>query len=446
MARPKVLVVTRHSPLPDNDGAGAYLFDLLKYLADRGARVQIVWVATEGHLVRKGYWRVPSRVSAVADLHIIGSLAVGPYRFFWWGPLEAQILGALKKVLLRLGLWRKKTSAWQAALGPPPAADVKATNVGQQPDWSALPTGLETRFFRKRLRQFRPDVVLANYCWMTPLFSFAPQAQKLVLAHDVASQRLGLLSTTLETETTDLSPATRTGEAKLLDQADHVLAISEDDATEFRAMLSPDKILVVPKAAATRTLSGPPISGRCLFVGGANEPNREGILWFLENVWPTVVATRPESQLHICGAICSSLPTNLPAGVKALGRVPDLTSQYREAEVVVVPLLRGTGVKIKLVEACSFAKACVTTPVGLQGLSFLRDAVLESQDASEFTRAVLRLLADSQLRSLLQTRTAEAVRTHLSTDTCYASAWEAVVASPRQLRTKESALKILSPA
>ncbi|PTY05451.1 hypothetical protein DB347_13805 [Opitutaceae bacterium EW11] len=433
MPRPRLLVVTRHSPLPENDGAGAYLFDLLSYLAANGITIEVAWVHAEGAFVRRGWWRVPRRIARVYRLKIIGSLAVGPFRFFWWGSYKARVLSSVKALLIHTGLWRGVDhTASGAVAGTTPRTVYKITQPEPGPEWSALPTAAEARYFREERDHFKPDALLANYCWMTPLLEGESGLNKLVLTHDVASHRLNLTPHSAAKVDHELSPATAEGERALLDRADTILAISEDDAAAFRAMLPNKPVVVAPKAAAMLSAKGPAVRGRCLFVGGINGPNRQGIEWFLERVWPIVHASRPDATLHICGGICELLPSAPISGVSFRGRVPDLNSEYRDAEVVVVPLLQGTGVKIKLVEACSHGKACVTTPVGLQGLAFLRDAVLETIVPEEFAQSVLRILDDPSLRHELSARTQARVSENLSPEKCFGAVLESLTRCNRQ--------------
>ncbi len=415
MAATKLLVVTRHSPLPGNDGAGAYLFDLLSYLARKGVRIEVVWIKAEEEFLQRGHWRVPTRVNAVAKIRVVGSLAIGRYRFFWWGPLKARFLGNLKAVLRALHLYRRSTPN-PARTGSRPPIPTRSGNV--EPEWSELPSVNETRFFRDRLRSFRPDAVMANYCWLLPILPRDASAQKFVLTHDVASQRLNLKGHGSSIHAGDYSPASMEGETRLLEMADVILAISEDDAAAFRAMTPKRTVLVTPKAANIRPSTLATTSGRCLFVGGINPPNQEGLSWFLEYIWPIVHAARPDATLHICGAIGRTV-SKVPAGVTVLGRIESLDTEYAAAQVVVVPLLQGTGVKIKFVEACSHGKACVTTPIGLQGLSFLRSGVIESSEAQDFAQGVLRILSDAQLRTALEGKVLTLVNSHLSPDRCY---------------------------
>ncbi len=415
----KLLVATRHSPLPENDGSGAYLFDLLSYLRSQGVDIEIAWLAVDEHHSRLDWWRVPDRMSRVAHLSIIGCLAIGPWRYFHWGRLKA-----------RLGSWLRGRPA---SSSPLPTAASSATagsalpSTGNiyQPSWSDLPTPLERRFFQKRLARFKPDAVLVNYCWLAPLLKDVPAAlPTAVLTCDVISQRIP------PNPALDPDAGTPEGEAALLKIARHAIAISAEDAASFRSRLPAHSIVLAPKAADIRPLPAEAIQpDRVLFVGGMNGFNREGLAWFLEHAWPLIRQTRPATTLHICGAIGSTV-AQPPPGVVIRGRVPDLTAEYAAAAVVIVPLLQGSGVKIKLVEAASFGKAIVTTPIGLQGLDFLRAGVRETTTAPDFATAVLELLASETTRLELSRATLAAAKQHLSPESCYRPTLESLSLHP----------------
>jgi glycosyltransferase involved in cell wall biosynthesis len=408
----RLLVATRHNPFPENDGAGAYLFDLLSYLAGHGFEIEVVWLEAEGKIKRRGHWRIPQHFSKVARLQIIGGLRIGHRIFFprvHWFPFKARRLHEIKTALnaLRLGFLlngrhaqRNSTTGANNHHGP--------TTL----PWSSLPTAEETLFFHERLRAFRPDAILLNYCWLSPLLTGLAELPTAILANDVVSQRLACTPGLVP------DPATPEGEADLLARARHILAISEDDAAVFRARLPEHSIIHAPKAAELHTCAKNTTPDRVLFVGGINKFNREGILWFLAETWPFVLSKNPRAQLHICGGIGDSI-SNVPTGVLLRGRVPDLGSEYAEASVVIVPLLNGSGVKIKLVEAASYGKAIVTTPVGLQGLSFLRSAVVEASLPADFADGVVSLLADAVRRQKLSQAILPQVATHLSHESSY---------------------------
>jgi hypothetical protein len=316
-----------------------------------------------------------------------------------------------------------KTTLQFLRLHPAPAiaaaASAETPAVAAPAAWTALPSAAELRFAARRARRFAPTAMLANYCWLTPCFGRAAPANTCVLAHDVISDRLARLHPELGEGADGLSPASPHGESLLLGKARVVLAISADDAAFFHDRLGQRHVLVIPKAASPAAVAREaPVPQRCLFVGGANEPNHAGLAWFCTNIWPLVRAMHAEATLHVCGSVCEAVDP-APAGVTLRGRVPDLAPEYHAAEVVVVPLLAGTGVKIKLVEAASYGKACVTTNVGLQGLGFLRPAVACAEGAIEFAARLNGLLASAPLRVTLENQARNAVMTHLSPDACY---------------------------
>ena len=64
-----------------------------------------------------------------------------------------------------------------------------------------------------------------------------------------------------------------------------------------------------------------------------------------------------------------------------------------------MPLLLGTGIKIKLLEALSFGKAVVSTHLGIEGLeAWAHGAVSVADDADSFAIAIVQLLNDDGLR------------------------------------------------
>lgn len=442
MLRPqhRLLVVTRHCPLPENDGAGAYLFDLLAYLKSAGAQIDVLWLQPDSSAFRNGWLIVPRRFNRVARLHYPNAFRFFRLRIFpaiWWLPLKARALNLVKKALCTVPLFRRRFARRGSKATQAPS--------GGGSTWAALPSRTETSLFRKTFEKTRPDSVLANYCWLAPLLDDASGARKLVLTHDVASHRLPLTGAARYDVPTELNPATPAGEAALLKRADVVLAISDSDAEVFRGMHPEKTVLVVPKSAPvpTRATAARVVPGRCLFVGGRNPPNEEGLRWFLREVWPAVLRESPDASLHVCGAV-GAVITEPPRNVVVRGRLADLAPEYAEAALVVVPLLRGTGMKIKLVEAAGHGKACVTTPVGLQGMSFLEESVLCATTPADFSTAVATVLRDDALRTKLETKIHAAARQHLAPDSSYGGVAKWLRLGPQ--RVQAHARPAISPA
>jgi hypothetical protein len=197
---------------------------------------------------------------------------------------------------------------------------------------------------------------------------------------------------------------------------DSILAIQREEAEYVSAKLPGKQVLYVPMPAENigRRQHASPLARRCLFVGSSGHANQQGIEWFLEAVWPLVLQQLPDSTLDICGTCCNflSAPGN---SVRLRGRVNDLAPYYEAADVCVVPLLAGSGMKIKLVEAMAHESACVSTTAGMQGLEEGADAAfLHADGPQDFARAVVLLMTNAATRDQLRRRAADFVDSRLS--------------------------------
>ena len=404
----RLLVITRHPPLPEWDGAGAYLCGLLTYLAREGVTIEIAWSRPPGEWVRQSVVRLPRQLTRIGSLQLPGALALGPWRWMTWGSWKAQLLHRLKY-----------------PFGGAHANVRVARGDSGIDDWSSVPTGQELEFFRERIHAFKPDTVLANYCWMLPAIETV-RVHPAVLAPDVASHRFAEIHPGALRPDHPLS--TEKGERQLLARAKTILAITEDDAAVFRSWLPQANIVVSPMAVVPSQVDRAPIPGRCLFIGGMNEPNREGLAWLLQEIWPQVYARHPHASLQIYGNISRSV-TALPAGVTVHGPVTDLSAGYAESSIALIPLLHGSGMKIKLVQAAGHGLACVTTPVGLEGLEPLADHVLSASDARQFVAAINRLVADPFYAKSLGHSARQHIADNFSPARCYGPALTALFPS-----------------
>lgn len=187
-------------------------------------------------------------------------------------------------------------------------------------------------------------------------------------------------------------------------------------------MLPTSSVILARKAAnlpeATKKAQ---IEGRCLFVGSNNRPNQEGLEWFLANVWPEVLRLFPGATLDIAGNVSVPDSAKTDPSIQYLGRVDHLANVYATASLAIVPLLSGSGMKIKVVEAAAHGTPIVTTSIGLQGLSILRNLVNVEDDPLSFARSAAASLGDPgrclESGKALQTKVSE----ELSPEACYHS-------------------------
>ncbi len=404
MSAPLALFVTRHSPRPREDGSGAYLHEMVSFLAAHGVRCHFAWLDQPEDVARAWRWLPPPELASVCHLHFRRSVRLGPAH---WFPERLPIGGGLAT---RLGARFRPEPPHTRR--PVPFAGIPA---GVARWFRPLEVG-ELAFVARLVRRLRPTALIANYPWLGGAFAVAGPAARIVLTHNVWHQKA--ISTAALGEPGRLAHLTPATEAAMLGAADHVVAISEDDCAAFAKLVPAERVLFVPKAVAPRSAPGPEDPDLCLCLGSANPANRAGLDWLLAEVWPLVRRDHPAARLRLCGRAGEGLAA-LPPGVENLGYVEHPESHYGAAALALVPLRHGGGVKIKLLEALAFGKPVVTTSIGLQGLGFLVASTPPADSAESFAAQIVGLLRDPAARA---TRAAESRRLALerfSLERCY---------------------------
>ena len=360
----RVLVLSNTPFEPPSAGNRARIGRMVDHLAAGGHEVAMLMLPADD----RATWNLETMRTRLAWLEVAPPAPTPP----------PSVLGRARARLARVG--RRIT----AATNPPP--------VGID-DWCPPSFQAHTRAC---VAAWKPDVVLAEYVFLSAalddLARFHP-CTTVVDTHDVMHQRRAVY------EALALAPqwfhTTRDEERRGLLRADLVLAINDDDAAVLRALVPERRVLTVPHAEPV--VPGPRSAARpdrLLFVASYNPVNARGLAWFTESVWPALRVAVPTLELEICGNLATELGA-LPAGIVARGFVPDLTSQYAAARVVVNPILAGTGIKVKAVQALCHGRPLVTTRAGASGLDAGEaHGVLVADDPAAFVAAVHGLLID----------------------------------------------------
>lgn len=197
----------------------------------------------------------------------------------------------------------------------------------------------------------------------------------------------------------------RSVERQILNDWNAVCLCSDLDARRITEMYS-RATWVVPNAyvfgARLPESRASPV--QILFVGNfAFGPNVQGATWFVQTIWPLVRAQLQES-VQVTFAGFSPSPDvrafgNLP-GIEVVANAIDLTPLYERANVVIAPILSGSGTRTKLIEAAAYGRAIVTTTVGCEGLHFQDGIHAEMADTPEMFAARVVELAQAPLRRL----------------------------------------------
>ena len=213
---------------------------------------------------------------------------------------------------------------------------------------------------------------------------------------------------------------TRAIEAEVCGSFDHVIAVSAEDQRTLEQEFGIENVSVVPTGVDTEFFhptEDRTDPGRLVFVGSMDwDPNEDGIVWFLREIYPRIRQEMPGAKFSIVGRSPSSRLRAIAArepGVEVTGRVADVRPSLSRSEVVVVPLRAGGGTRIKIPEAMAMGKAVVSTPIGAEGLPF-RDAteIRIAESPEQFAQSVVQLLRNSSLRTSMGTAARQAAVRH----------------------------------
>jgi glycosyltransferase involved in cell wall biosynthesis len=174
--------------------------------------------------------------------------------------------------------------------------------------------------------------------------------------------------------------------------------VSPADLAAARELCPEARLRYVPNVVdvnAIRPVTPAREARRAIFVASfVYEPNRNGLDFLLERVFPRVWAELPDARLMLVGAGLEQPPSADPR-VQSVGFVEDLAGAYAQASCAVVPLLQGGGTPLKFVEALAYGLPVVATRRAAAGLE-ARDGehCLLADDEQGFAAALIAVLRD----------------------------------------------------
>ena len=254
------------------------------------------------------------------------------------------------------------------------------------------------------------DAVHADQLWMAPYALSCRVPLKVLDQHNAvfkvpqrlaAQQRNPVVGAVLRGEATKLASFERSAVATF----DRVVWVSEDDRRAFpsadrnrKGLHETIPIAIDPSERLPVERSRP---FRVTFLGGLHwPPNAEGVRWFAERVWPKVAAAKPDALFTVIG---KGGPGQLGSrngrgGMTVVGYVADLERYLAETAAFIVPLHTGAGMRVKILDAWSWALPVVSTTVGAEGIrATAGEDLLVADTADAFADALIRVLGDQAL-------------------------------------------------
>jgi glycosyltransferase involved in cell wall biosynthesis len=202
-------------------------------------------------------------------------------------------------------------------------------------------------------------------------------------------------------------------ESALLQLSDVVTAVSDVDVEHYqtalnsRATVSRFSNVVDLNMYKERPIPEVNVKKHAIYLAGTfghkYSPMDYGCRWFLEDVLPLIRREIPDAHFYIAGTkSLERFGSYVSESVTILGRLDDLVPFLCKMDVSIVPLFFESGTRYKILEASICGVPVASTSLGAEGLEMLDyEHLLIADDASEFSKAVIKLLVDSELRRRL---------------------------------------------
>ena len=146
---------------------------------------------------------------------------------------------------------------------------------------------------------------------------------------------------------------------------------------------------VDPRYYEAAALDGPPVAG---IVGEGSWPPTQTAIRRLVRIWPRVLERVPSAVLRIAGRGTASIPELRPgSGVELVGEVPSAAQFLHGLSLLLYPVSRGSGMKVKVLEALACGVPVVTTRFGAEGIE-PGAAVVVADDDEALVAAAAELL------------------------------------------------------
>lgn len=224
-------------------------------------------------------------------------------------------------------------------------------------------------------------------------------------------------------------------EYRIYDQYDATATLSPHDAETIRRYTSRTRVCYVPITFPVQPLPNT-YTGAPLFVISQYPLNVQGYLYFAIRVLPLILRQLPDFELQVVGKGCRDVVW--VEGIRLLDFVPDLKPLYAEARFAVCPLIGGTGMQVKILEAMAHGVPVIalrniarSSPIqhGVNGLV--------AENAAEFAEYVVQLWRDPALCRRLGQAARETIAEQFSPEVGVEK-WAAAITAARANRTVPS--------
>jgi glycosyltransferase involved in cell wall biosynthesis len=376
----KILILSPKPPFPPKDGGAIAIFNLAKGLAETGNQVHILAMNTSKHRVEKTI-----------------------------SPDVPGLMLQYVNVDTQISVWGGVTNLLFSSV-PYTASRFK------QPEFQQALVDL--------LKKESFDLVQLEGPYLgfyIPIIRTHSAAKVVIRAHNIEHEiwrRVALNETNPLKRWYYFNLANRIVkfEKRMLMLSDALLPITDRDKKAFLEYGYCGPMQTAPVGVDTIIKDTPVTHQRAVMFLGALDwaPNQEGLIWFAERVWPRVLEQNPYVIFHVAGRNAPVWMQKKLAMVRNVlfhGEIEKSSEFLEIADIMVAPILSGSGMRVKIIEAMSYGKVVVTTTIGAEGIPVVSgEHLIIADNPLLFAQHILDLFAQPQKLEMLSKNAVNFIR------------------------------------
>lgn len=348
----KVLQLCNKPPQPTIDGGCIAINNISKGLLEKGVTLKILTIATDKHpFIPEAFTEKFKKQTSIEGVFV---------------DTRVNIIDAFSALIT--------SDSYNISRFFSPDFNIRLTELLQEETYDVV--HLESLFmtpYIQTIRQYsNAKVVLRSHnlehlIWERLANSTGNKAKRIYLKH--------------------LAARLKTYEQKTINEVEGIATISHEDTERFFSLTKEIPILTIPFGIDIQDYNfsenDRAKKNRFFHIGALNwEPNKEAVNWFLDEIWPSV--NDLDLELHLAGRhIPAYMKDQEDEKFRVHGEVESATCFMADNDVMVVPLLSGSGVRVKIIEAMAMGKAVITTSIGAEGIDCINEEHILIADTAE---------------------------------------------------------------
>lgn len=372
----KILILTNKMPYPPHDGGSIASLTLAMSLHKCGNEVEILSMNTSKHYF--DIKNIPSEVSSKIKLYCVD-------------------INTDTKIIKAVGNFLFSSTPYNAERFISKAFDSKLTELLQTNSYDIIQLeGLYLCPYIDTIRNFSKAKISLR----------AHNIEHEIWTRAAVNERQKLK----KIYKNNLAVRIRKFKLNYINKYDFLIPITSRDANLYGVFGNTMPVHVTPTGIDTNSNLFNSRSATSNFPGffhiGALDwiPNIEGLTWFIENVWKKFTKKYPDFKFSIAGRNASEEFAKylIQNNINYVGEVDNASEFIAKGSVMIVPLLSGSGMRIKIIEGMAAGKTIITTSMGTEGINTTNDENILIADTSEsFYSQLIRITNSRELHDII---------------------------------------------